>query len=62
MHEILYILTIIYAIYVIDAVIGEQIVRFISNVFHLDLSAKHANLRKMQNSIKNIFSSKTQIT
>jgi hypothetical protein len=62
MHEILYILTIIYAIYVIDAVIGEQIICFIKNVFHLDLSAKHANLRKIQDSIKNIFNSKSQTT
>ncbi len=59
MHEIIYILTILFAFYVIDAAIGEQITLFINNVFGLDLSAKRTYLRKRLNSIKNIISPKS---
>ena len=36
--------------YAIDDVIGEKTIVFIYNIFHLDLSAYQAGLRKMQTS------------
>ncbi len=59
MHEIIYILTILFAFYVIDVVIGEQITLCINNVFGLNLSVKRTYLRKMLNNIKNIISPKS---
>ena len=36
--------------YAIDNVIEEKTILFINNIFHLDLSAYHAGLRKIQTS------------
>ena len=52
MTEKIYLLTIFYAMYAIDDVIGEKVFLFINDMFHLDLSVYHTSLRKMQTSIK----------
>ncbi len=53
MYELIYFLTIVYAAYVIDDVKGEQIIRFIKAVFHLDLSILHAKFRAVKSSLQN---------
>ncbi len=60
MYELVYFLTIVYSVYVIDKVLGEQIISFIKNTYPLDLSEIHTKLRNLQAGIKNIFGFKLQ--
>lgn len=53
MYELIYFLTMAYTAYVIDDVKGEQIIDFLKNVFHLDLTIYHSNFRSLKNSIQN---------
>ena len=41
MSEAVYILTVIFFIYVIEVALGEEIVAFVRNVFHIDLHRPH---------------------
>ncbi len=58
MHELIYIITILYSVYVINSVIGEEIIRFIHDTFHLDLGHYHATLKKLEQQFKSILVNK----
>ena len=53
MSEIIYVLTVIYCVYVIDEVQGEKIVVCIKDVLHIELSFLHKTYRSLRDSILN---------
>lgn len=50
MHELIYILTIVYVTYVVIAISGEKITQILKEVFHIDIAP-------FQNKLNNIFRS-----
>lgn len=56
MYELIYILTLVFAAYVIADIMKGQIILFIKNVFHLDLTTLPASLQVSTKKIKNPFS------
>jgi hypothetical protein len=54
MSEVIYVLTIIYAVYVIYVAEGDNIVAFIKDVFGLDLSHPHNSCSQALNRIRNL--------
>ena len=53
MSEIIYVLTVIYCVYVIDEIQGEKIVACIKDVLNIELSLLHKMYRNLRNSIFN---------
>jgi len=54
MSEAIYILTVIFFIYVVEVVLGEEIVALIRNVFRIDLHRPHLKYRGFRGSIANL--------
>ncbi len=52
MSAVIYILTVVFVVYVIYMVIGDQIVAFIRDTFRIDLSHPHNIVTNLLNRIK----------